>query len=54
MFGYNPRYDLIGITVGHLYYYLEDVVPNIPETENFKLLKPPRVLSYLCESLHVH
>jgi Derlin-2/3 len=51
MFGFNPRYDLIGVTVGHLYYYLEDVVPKIPETQDVKVLKPPRVLKSICEKL---
>ena len=51
MLGFNPKYDLIGVFAGHLYYYLEDVVPKIPETENFKLLKPPQVLVSICEKL---
>jgi hypothetical protein len=48
MFGLNPKYDLIGVLAGHMYYYLEDVVPYIPETEDFKLLKPPQMLVTLC------
>lgn len=44
MFGFNPRYDLIGVAAGHLYYYVEDVVPKLPETEDFKILKPPKFL----------
>ena len=54
MFGFNPRYDLIGVTVGHLYYYLEDVVPKIPETQDFKALRPPRILEFICEKLQIH
>ena len=41
MFGYNPIYDIMGACVGHVYYYLEDVVPKIPETQGKRLLKPP-------------
>lgn len=54
MFGFNPKYDLIGVFAGHMYYYLEDVVPFIPETEDFKLLRPPQVLVTICEKLQVH
>jgi len=54
MFGMNPKYDLIGVLAGHMYYYLEDVVPFLPETEDFKLLKPPQMLVTLCEKLQVH
>ena len=54
MLGFNPKYDLIGVFAGHIYYYLEDVVPKIPETENFKLLKPPQVLVSICEKLQIH
>jgi Derlin-2/3 len=54
LFGSSLKYDLIGILAGHLYYYLEDVVPKLPETEDFKLLKPPRFLVKVCEYLHIH
>uniref|UniRef100_A0A182JGD2 Derlin n=1 Tax=Anopheles atroparvus TaxID=41427 RepID=A0A182JGD2_ANOAO len=37
--------DLIGIVVGHLYYFLEDVLPNQPG--GMKLLKTPRILKLL-------
>jgi hypothetical protein len=49
MFGFSPKYDLIGVLAGHMYYYLEDVVPKLAETEDFKLLKPPKVLVSLCD-----
>ncbi len=54
MFGFSPKYDLIGVAAGHLYYYLEDVVPKIPETEDCKMLRPPRLLVALCERLQIH
>jgi Der1-like family len=54
MFGFNPKYDLIGLTAGHLYYYLEDVVPKIPETEDCKVLRPPKYLVQICSYLQIH
>jgi hypothetical protein len=54
MFGFNPKYDIIGVTAGHLYYYLEDVVPKILETEDWKVLRPPKLLVALCDKLQIH
>lgn len=34
--------SLIGIIVGHTYYYLEDVFPNQPG--GFRILKTPRIM----------
>lgn len=34
--------DLIGISVGHIYYFLEDVFPNQPG--GFRILKTPGFL----------
>ena len=54
MFGFNPKYDIIGVVAGHLYYYLEDVVPKIPETEDCKVLRPPKFLVDICNKLQIH
>ena len=45
---------MIGISVGHLYYYLEDIVPKIPEVNGFKLLRAPAFLVAICEKLQIH
>ena len=37
-----------------MYYYLEDVVPNIPEMKGFRLLKAPNLLVRICEKLEIH
>ena len=54
MFGFNPKYDLIGVGAGHIYYYLEDIVPKIPETRDVKILKPPKALVTMCDKLRIH
>lgn len=54
MFGFSPKYDLIGVLAGHMYYYLEDVVPKLPETEDVKLLRPPKLLVSLCDWMQIH
>uniref|UniRef100_A0A182S8E2 Derlin n=1 Tax=Anopheles maculatus TaxID=74869 RepID=A0A182S8E2_9DIPT len=43
--------DLIGMVVGHTYYFLEDVLPNQPG--GMKLLKTPRIL-YVFGSQHLY
>lgn len=54
MFGSSLKYDIIGIIAGHMYYYLEDVVPKLPETEDVKILKAPRFLVQFCEYFQIH
>ncbi|ODN03412.1 Derlin-2 [Orchesella cincta] len=45
LLGNSVQIDLIGITVGHCYYFLEDVFPNQPG--GFRILKTPRFLKQL-------
>ncbi len=54
LFGSSLKYDISGIIAGHLYYYLEDVVPNLPETEGVKVLTPPKMVVQICEYLQIH
>ena len=54
MFGFNPVNDIIGVCVGHLYYYLEDVVPKIPDTRDVRLLKAPQFMVKVCELAGIH
>jgi len=45
--------DLIGIAVGHMYYFLEYVYPVLAETRGWpikRLLEPPALLHWLCGS----
>jgi len=42
LLGNSVQIDLIGISVGHMYYFLEDVFPNQPG--GFKVLKTPGFL----------
>ena len=54
LLGYDPTMNIIGTTTGHLYFFLEDIVPHVPETQDLRLLKPPRVLKWLCDYLRIH
>jgi hypothetical protein len=46
--GYDPTMDLVGNLVGHCYYFLVEIMPNIPETEGCRYLTPPKTLVDLC------
>jgi len=47
MLGNSPTIDLIGIVVGHIYFYLEDVFPGTPAGRGRKVLQTPHVLELL-------
>ncbi|XP_074641489.1 derlin-2-like [Tubulanus polymorphus] len=42
--------DLMGIAIGHIYFYLEDVFPEQPG--GFKILKTPHFMKVLFDGLH--
>jgi len=42
LLGNNALYDFIGIVCGHLYYYAEDVFPNLPY--GYRILETPSIL----------
>ena len=42
------------MAAGHIYYFIEDVIPKLPETEEVKILKPPKALVRLCEYMQIH
>ena len=48
VFGFDVKDDLIGAGVGHIYYFLMDIVPNIPETYKLEVLKSPDYLTRFC------
>ena len=53
--GASPVVDLIGIFVGHVYYYLEDIVPRMPgRFRGKKLIFTPKILKYLMDGPQVH
>lgn len=36
--------DLVGIMIGHIYYYLAEVYPNLPRSKGRQLLRTPKLL----------
>ncbi|XP_055346911.1 derlin-2-like [Paramacrobiotus metropolitanus] len=47
LLGNSIAVDVMGIAVGHVYYYLEDVFPRQPG--GFKILRTPRILKWIFE-----
>ena len=54
MFGFQPIHEFMGIAAGHIFYYCEDIVPKLEETYGYRLLKPPRFLEQICQTLKIH
>ena len=54
VFGFDAQDDVIGAAVGHVYYYLMDVIPLIPETKDVKVLRPPDLLTRICHYFRIH
>lgn len=50
MLGQSPIYDLLGLGVGHIYYFLEDVYPNI---SGRRLLKTPGFIQSFFDQVEV-
>jgi len=52
MLGNSATTDIIGIAVGHIYFFFEDILPQIAEIRGWqssgRVLKTPSVLHYLC------
>ncbi|KAI8379240.1 Der1-like family-domain-containing protein [Radiomyces spectabilis] len=44
-----PMGDALGIVVGHIYYFFEDVWPNDPASGGTRLLATPRIIRWLIE-----
>lgn len=52
--GNNVTMDVIGIMVGHLYYFLEFVYPVMAEIRGWqikRIMEPPSLLRWACDSL---
>ena len=47
LLGNSVSVDLLGMAVGHCYYFMEDIFPNQPG--GWKILKTPQILKTLCD-----
>ncbi|CAK9008866.1 unnamed protein product [Durusdinium trenchii] len=48
LMGGNIQDHLLGIAVGHTYFFFEDVYPLLPTSKGFRLFRTPRLLKMVC------
>ena len=48
LFGHSPRMDLIGIFVGHVYYFFEDIYPAMADLHRWSVRRPLKTPSIMC------
>lgn len=53
LLGNNGTVDILGIVVGHLYYFLEDVYPRMIQSR-YRILKTPQILEHLFSTEEEH
>ena len=46
--------DLLGLIVGHVYYFLKEIIPRIKTINNPKLLETPGIIFTLCDNLNLN
>ena len=49
--GGNTFYNMSGYIMGHVYYFFDDVMPNLPFMDGFRLFKAPPVVWKACKVL---
>jgi Derlin-2/3 len=45
VFGHSILNDIIGVAIGHLYYFFEDVYPKLKNSNGVRILKTPDLFS---------
>jgi hypothetical protein len=46
--------DLYGLLIGHLYFYLKEILPRMKSINNIKLLETPNFFVRLCDKLNIN
>mmetsp|Transcript_16173 Transcript_16173/g.17951 ORF Transcript_16173/g.17951 Transcript_16173/m.17951 type:complete len:114 (-) Transcript_16173:70-411(-) len=46
-------FDLVGIIIGHLFFYAYFIVPNLPFTRGINILAAPRFVKYIITALQL-
>lgn len=51
MMGDSIKSDLIGILIGHFYYYMTEILPNLPKFKNLHPFSTPKFMFQLRNSI---
>ena len=46
--------DLYGLLIGHLYFFLKEILPRIKVANNIKILETPKFFEKLCDKLNIN
>ena len=46
--------DFYGLIIGHLYFYLKEILPRIKSVNNIKILETPKFFNKLCDKLDIN
>ena len=46
--------DLYGLLIGHLYFYLKEILPRMKSINNIKILETPKFFVRLCDKLNIN
>ena len=54
LLGYEYKELIIGIIVGHVYYFLKEILPRIKGVKGIKLLETPKIVQKMCDVLQLN
>ena len=54
LLGYEYKELIIGIIVGHVYYFLKEIFPRIKGVKGIKLLETPKIVQKMCDVLQLN
>ena len=54
LLGYDYKELIIGIIVGHVYYFLKEILPRIKGVKGIKLLETPKIVQKMCDVLQLN
>ena len=54
LLGYEYKELIIGIIVGHVYFFLKEILPRIKGVKGIKLLETPKIVQKMCDLLQLN
>ena len=54
LLGYEYKELIIGIIVGHVYFFLKEILPRIKGVKGIKLLETPKIVQKVCDVLQLN
>jgi Derlin-2/3 len=48
------KYDLVGMIVGHFFFFFKDIFPRIKKLNNYQIMKTPNFIKKICDKLRLN